>query len=154
MKKTEILPKDIWNEEKLNKINSFIHEHSGSQSEERKIKNALLSIQFKLEDYINKDDIKEDEVLNVLDFVKMFLGILGMTKKDLAKYFGMKDSNLHKYLTGQRKLNPDIVLKISAFTQTNPEYWYRVQVKNELIGLKKEGTKAYEKYDYKNLIAV
>ncbi len=154
MKKTEILPKDIWNDKKLNTINEFIKIHSDNQSEERKIKNKLLSIQYKLEDYIEKDDIEEDEVLDILDFVKMYLKALGITKLDLARYFGMRDSNLHKYLTGKRKLNPDVVLKISSFSHTKPEYWYRVQVKNELVKLKKERSRDYDKYDYKKLLSI
>jgi len=154
MKKTEILPKDIWNDEKLNNVNEFIKNHSDNQSKERKIKNKLLSIQYKLEDYIEKDDIEENEVLDILDFVKMYLKALDITKLDLANYFGMRDSNLHKYLTGKRKLNPEIVLKISSFSHTKPEYWYRVQVKNELVKLKKESTKDYDKYDYKKLLSI
>ena len=154
MRKTEILPKDIWNEEKLINVNEFIKNHSDNQSNERKIKNKLLSIQYKLEDYIEKDDIKENEVLDILDFVKMYLKALGITKLDLANYFGMRDSNLHKYLTGKRKLNPEVVLKISSFSHTKPEYWYRVQVKNELVKLKKESSKDYDKYDYKKLLSL
>lgn len=153
MKNTEILPKDIWNDEKINNINEFIKNHSDSQSKERKIRNKLLSIQYKLEDYIEKDNIKENEVLDILDFVKMYLKALDITKRDLAKYFGMRDSNLHKYLTGKRKLNPEVVLKISSFSRTKPEYWYRVQVKNEIVKLKKENTKDYDKYDYKKLLS-
>ena len=149
---TEILPKEIWDKNKLNEINEFIKNDSENQSNERVIRNKLLSIQYKLEDYIEKDDIKENEVLDISDFVKMYLKALNITKKDLAKYFGMRDSNLHKYLTGKRKLNSDIVLKISSFSHTKPEYWYRVQVKNELMKLKNEGTKDYKKYDYKRLL--
>ena len=154
MNKSEIKPGNIWNEEKLNSINEFVKEHAKNQSKERKIKNKLLSIQFKLEDYIEKESIDEDKVINILDFIKMYLKVLGITKKDLAKYFGMKDSNLHTYLTGKRKLNPDIVLKISSFSRTNPEYWYRVQVKNELVKLKREKVKDYKKYDYENLLSI
>jgi|TARA_R100000501_G_C2626250_1_gene119918 plasmid maintenance system antidote protein VapI len=154
MKKTEISPKNIWNEEKLNNINEFIKKHSDNQSKERKIRNKLLSIQYKLEDYIEKEDIKENEMLEILDFVKMYLKALNITKKDLATYFEMRDSNLHKYLTGQRKLNPKVVLKISSFSHTKPEYWYRVQVKNEIVKLKKEKSKDYEKYDYKKLLSI
>lgn len=154
MKKTEILPKDIWNDKKLNNVNEFIKNHSDNQSKERKIKNNLLSIQYKLEDYIEKDYREENEVLDILDFVKMYLKALGMTKLELAKYFGMRDSNLHKYLTGKRKLNPEVVLKISSFSHTKPEYWYRVQVKNELMKLKKESLKDYDKYDYKKLLSI
>jgi hypothetical protein len=102
MRKIEVLPKDIWNEEKLNNIDEFIKNHSDNQSRERKIKNKLLSIQYKLEDYIERDDIKENEVLDILDFVKMYLKVLNISKLDLANYFGMRDSNLHKYLTGKR----------------------------------------------------
>lgn len=155
MRKTEILPKDLWNDKKLKSINDFIKDHSEKQSKERQIRNKLLSIQYKLEDYIERDDIKESEMLNMLDFVKMYLKALQITKKDLAEYFGMKDSNLHMYLTGKRKLNSDLVLKISSFSHTKPEYWYRIQVKNDLLKLKEEEkTKDYEKYDYTKLISV
>lgn len=154
MKTTEVTPHDIWNDKKLESINEFIKGHSEKQSKERRVKNKLLSIQYKLEDYIEKEDIKESEILDVLDFIKMYLNVLKITKKDLARYFGMKDSNLHKYLTGQRKLNPQVVLKISSFSNTKPEYWYRIQVKNEIAKLKKEETKDYEKYDYKNLVTI
>lgn len=152
MKTTEIMPKDIWNDEKLDNISGFIKKHSDKQSNESRVKYKLLSIQYKLEDYIEKEDIKESEMLDILDFVKMYLQVLNITKKDLARYFGMNDSNLHKYLTGQRKLNPQVVLKISAFSHTKPEYWYRVQVKNELLKLKKEKAKDYERYDYRKLL--
>lgn len=154
MKKTEILPEDIWNEKKLNSIDEFIKNHSDKQSNEIKIRNKLLSIQYKLEDYIEREDLKENEVLEILDFVKMYLKALDITKRDLARYFGMRDSNLHKYLTGKRKLNPEVVLKISSFSRTKPEYWYRVQVKNEIVKLNRERTKDYDKYDYKKLLSL
>ncbi|WP_339880793.1 hypothetical protein [uncultured Algoriphagus sp.] len=154
MKNTEIKPKDIWNGAKLERIEQFIKSHSDTQSNERKIRNKLLSIQYKIEDYIEMDDIKENEMLDVLDFVKMYLKALDITKKELANYFGMKDSNFHKYLTGGRKLNSEVVLKISSFSHTKPEYWFRIQLKNEIIKLSNERINDYEKYDYKNLISV
>ena len=94
------------------------------------------------------------KIRRVLDFVKMYLKALEITKLDLAKYFGMRDSNLHKYLTGQRKLNTDIVLKISSFSHTKPEYWFQVEVKNDLMKLKREKSTTYDQYDYKNLISL
>ena|SRR5690554_3665018 len=153
METTEISPKDIWNEDQLKKVADVIQSHSKKQSKNQKIKNKLLAIQYKLEDYIEQEEIKENEILEILDFVKMYLKVLNITKKDLAKYFGMEDSNLHKYLTGKRKLNPDVVLKISSFSRTKPEYWYRVQLKNEIARLKKENTKDYDKYDYKKILS-
>ena len=124
------------------------------QSKERILTTKLLSIQYKLEDYIQEKN--EDEILKILDFVKMYLKALNLTKKKLANYFEMRDSNLQKYLSGERRLNAELVLKLSAFSNTKPEHWYRVQLKNELIELKKEKEKIvnYQKYDYRNLVEI
>ncbi|WP_281228754.1 helix-turn-helix transcriptional regulator [Flavobacterium aquiphilum] len=155
MKNKEIKYEDIWNDKKREAVKQAILHHSSKQSKEQLLNNKLLSIQFRIEDYIRNDN-EDIEVLKVLDFVKMYLKALNLTKKELAVYFGMEDSNLHKYLTGVRKLNAELVLKLSSFSHTKPEYWYRVQIKNELIELNREKKNAekYKKYDYRNLIAV
>jgi len=154
MEKIEILPTEIWNNKKINAISDIVKTHSENQSKEKKISFKLLAIQYKLEEYIERDDIKESEVLDILHFVKMYLKALDITKKELANHFGMSDSNLHKYLTGERKLNSDVVLKISSFFHTEPEHWYKLQLKNEMVKLNKEKTKDYEQYDYKKLLSI
>jgi antitoxin HigA-1 len=153
MKNQEIHANDIWNDNKQDELKQFILLHSEKQTKERKLTNQLLSIQYKIEDYI-RDENENEEILKLLDFVKMYLKTLDITQKKLAELFEMKDSNLHKYLIGKRKLNSQLILKLSSFSHTKPEYWIRIQVKNELIELRKENknTGYYEKYDYKNLI--
>lgn len=155
MKNKEIQVDDIWNDKKNNDLKDFISTHSAKQSKERLLTNQLLSIQYKLEDYIQNES-DDTEVLKILDFVKMYLKALNLTKKELATYFEMRDSNLHKYLSGERKLNAKLVLKLSTFSHTKPEQWYRVEIKNELIELKKEkaNVELYKKYDYRNLVRV
>lgn len=155
MKNQEIQIVDIWNDKKRDELKEFISLNSAKQSKERLLANKLLSIQYKLEDYI-KDETDDEEVLKILDFVKMYLKALNVTKKRLADYFGMRDSNLQKYLSGERKLNAEVVLKLSAFSHTKPEHWYRVQVKNELIELNKEkrNVAEYQKFDYRNLVEI
>ena len=149
----EIQPNDIWNKEKNEKITAFILTQSKKQTTEQKLKNELLSIQYQIEDYIESDNHATQ--LRILDFVKMYLKTLNISQKRLADLFEMKDSNLHKYLVGKRKLNTSLVLKLSSFSHTNPEYWLRVEVKNELIEIAKEKSKIkeYQKYDYRNLLA-
>jgi len=153
MKNREIPFDEIWNDKKKAGLKDFIDAHSAKQSKEELVTNRLLSIQYKLEDYIQNEN-EDEEVLKILDFVKMYLKALNVTKKRLATYFDMRDSNLQKYLSGERKLNADVALKLSAFSHTKPEHWYSVQVKNELIELKKKkrNIAAYEKYDYRNLL--
>ena len=154
MKTKEIQVKDIWNDKKNDNIRKAILHHSSSQSKEVILTTRLLAIQYKLEDYIQDED--DSEILKILDFVKMYLKALSLTKKELANYFEMRDSNLHKYLSGERKLNAKLVLKLSTFSHTKPEQWYRVEVKNELIELKKEKANVdyYKKYDYRNLVEI
>lgn len=155
MKTKEIQVNDIWNDKKKGEIKKAILSHAATQSKEMILTNRLLSIQYKLEDYIQNES-DDTEVLKILDFVKMYLKALNLTKKELANYFEMRDSNLHKYLSGERKLNAKLVLKLSTFSHTKPEQWYRVEVKNELIELKKEKQNVdyYKKYDYRNLIEI
>ncbi|MBW7871107.1 MAG: helix-turn-helix domain-containing protein [Flavobacteriia bacterium] len=155
MKNKEIKFEDIWDDKRKEGVKEFIATQSAKQSKEQKLTNKLLSIQYKLEDYIENDD-ENIKVMKILDFVKMYLKALNLTKKELADYFEMRDSNLHKYLTGERKLNAEVALKLSAFSHTKPEHWYRIQIKNELFELRKEKQKidAYKKYDYRNLVEI
>jgi plasmid maintenance system antidote protein VapI len=157
--KTNKLPKElelnqIWDGDKLNKLSQFIVSESQKQSKERRLRNELLSIQFQIEDYIEKDKIERS--MRILDFVKLYLKALKISQKELANIFEMRDTNLYKYLVGDRKLNNDLVLKLSSFSHTQPEVWYYVQTKNDLYELKKEKDKIkkYEKYDYQKTVSI
>jgi len=156
-KKVSATPKElsenqIWDPAKMNKLKEFILAESKKQSPERKLRNELLSIQYKMQDYIAKEKVERE--MKLLDFVKLYLKLLKITQRDLASVFEMKDSNLYKYLIGDRKLNPDIALKLSSFSHTQPELWYYIQTKNELSELRKEkeNLNKYKKYDYENLV--
>lgn len=147
----EVKIENVFNESKMKLVKDFIKLKSKEQTKERLLRNELLSIQFKIEDYIEKEN---DDNLKLLDFIKMYLRTLNITKKDFAKYLDMHDSNLHKYLIGERRLNPKVALKISKFTHTEPEVWYRIQIKNEITELRKEERKTneYDKYDYSKVL--
>lgn len=150
---TEVLIEDIWNEDKSNRLKDFILQESKKQSREREIRNELLSIKYKIEDYIQTDEIEKE--MRILDFVKLYLKAFGITQKRLAEVFDMQSPNLHKYLNGDRGLNPDVAFKLASFSRTKPELWYFIQTKNELLSLKKEkgNIQKYEKYDYRKVLA-
>lgn len=152
MKKKEVQLNSIWNDEKRKSLGEFILANSEKQTKERKIQNELLSIKYQIEDYIDSNN--PSTKLQVLDFVKLYLKTLNVTQRTLADLFEMQDSNLYKYLTGERKLNSHLVLKLSSFSHISPEYWLRIEVKNELIEINKEikKNKDYKKYDYRNLL--
>ncbi len=147
----ELLPESIWEKGKQEKLNEFILSQSSKQSNERILRNELLSIQYKIEDYIESESPRKK--ISIHDFVKMYLQVLNSTQKNLADLFEMQNSNLHKYLVGERKLNQQVLMKLSAFSHTNPEYWLRIEMKNELLEINKEKNirSEYKKYDYRNL---
>jgi addiction module HigA family antidote len=86
----------------------------------------------------------------------MYLKALNITKNSLAQHFEMEPSNLHKYLTGERRMNAELAMKLSSFSHTKPEYWFSIQVKNELIKLRQEKSNLdeYKRFDYKNLVEI
>ncbi len=151
--KKDVTIESVFDESKRALVKDFIKANSREQSKERLLRNELLSIQYKMEDYIAIDNTAE-ESLKLLDFVKMYLRTLNITKKELAKHLEMQDSNLHKYLVGERRLNAKVALKISHFTHTKPEFWFRIQSKNEIVELRKEEKRSneYEKYDYAKIL--
>jgi addiction module HigA family antidote len=155
MENQELLVNDIWNTKKKEDLKKFISTQSQKQSKERLLHNRLLSIQYKLEDYINENAVDKQE-LRILDFVKMYLKALNITKNSLAQYFEMEPSNLHKYLTGERRMNAELAMKLSSFSHTKPEYWFSIQIKNELNKLRQEKNNLdeYKRFDYKNLVEI
>ena len=156
MEKASLVPKeikesDVWNDGKMKKLREFIVLESKKQSPERRLRNEVLSIKYQMQDYLKKDKVERE--IRIVDFVKLYLRLFKFSQRDLASAFEMKDSNLYKYLKGERKLNPDIALKLSSFSHTEPELWYNIQTKNELFELGKEKLKKYEKYGYEKLVS-
>jgi addiction module HigA family antidote len=155
----EIHPDDIWNEEKRKGLHEFIMAENAKRTPEEKLATEMVGIRLLMEDYTSGDDLRlveyePAEFLSLHYFVKRYLKLLNVTQKQLAELFEMKDSNLHKYLTGERKLNTDIAFKLASFTKTTPEHWLRLEIRNDLKKL--GGTKAaeFEKYGYQNLVTV
>lgn len=143
-----------WNADKLSRIEALIKQESKKQSEERVLRNNMLAVQYEIEDYLESENIKVDKTLEIGHFVKLYLDEMNLSKKRFADILELQPSNLHKYLTGSRKLNADLALKFSYFFNTSPEMWIMIQTKNEIIHLKRENSSKsyYKKYDYKKVL--
>lgn len=70
----------IWNEEKSTALKDFIAAHSQAQPKEQKLRNELLAIQYKIENYIESENVSDP--LRVLDFVKLYLKTFNITQKN------------------------------------------------------------------------
>lgn len=136
-----------------NKDRLLIEEHAkmvhSKRSAERILKNRLLAVLYRMEEYLNDESIEIDEISPVEAFVNDFCAVLGLGKKEFAGYLDLDISNLNKYLKGQRGFSSDLAMKLSRFFHTPVDIWLKIQLKNDLILLHAaEKVNKYEKYDY------
>jgi plasmid maintenance system antidote protein VapI len=121
-----------------------------------KLKNSMSSIRYRMEEYLQNEAIREDELLGLDSWLKDYLKVLNLTLKKFADIIENKDGNLKKYLIGERKFSTDLAMKFGHFFHINPEIWLNIQIKNEMILLKREKEIAvkYAKYDYEKVIQI
>jgi plasmid maintenance system antidote protein VapI len=128
----------------------------GKRSPERIIKNQMLGVLYRMEEYVQNDKITLEEKMTIEDFVMTFCSVLGLGKSQFATYLDTDLSNLNKYLKGQRAFNKDLAMKLASFFHRPVYLWLKVQLKNDLIALHEEEKSAekYSKYDYEKVLQI
>lgn len=114
-------------------------------------RNKMLSVLYRIEEYLQNQDLKHNDLCTIEYFVKEFLKILGLNKSQFAKYIDSDVSNLNKYYKGQRAFNTELAMKFGHFFHTPVDVWLKIQLKNDLLDLQKETADKYSKYDYEKL---
>ena len=144
-----------WSDEDLAKAKLFVKQHAANRTPERKLKNEMLSIKYQMEEYINDENISDKNIITLESFLDLYLKVLDITFKKFAISIDTTDGNLKKYLSGERKFSNDHAFKFSNFFHTTPDLWLKVNIKNEMLILKKEKkqTTKYKKYDYEKVLA-
>ncbi|RZJ84522.1 MAG: transcriptional regulator [Chryseobacterium sp.] len=150
-----IAPSDghtLTNDEK-NLIREHAKVRQANRSPERIVRNQMLSVLYRLEEYLQEEDSKSREIYTIEYFVNEFIKILNLNKSQFANHLDTDVSNLNKYLKGQRAFNTELTMKFSRFFHTPVDIWLKVQLKNDLIALQEanKGHK-YDKYDYKKVL--
>lgn len=116
----------------------------------------MLAIQYKMEEYIQDQHIKAEDIFTVRDFVQQFLKILHLKKGEFAGYIEINDSNLNKVYNNQRPLNADLAMKLGHFFHIPADLWMKVQLKNEFLLFQTEmqSQDKYQKYDYEKVLQI
>lgn len=137
--------------EEKNSINKHIRDHHANRSAERIIRNQMLAVLYRLEEYLQEE--KSTEIYTIEYFTIELIKILNLNKSQFANYLDTDVSNLNKYLRGQRAFNTELAMKFSRFFHTPVDIWLKVQLKNDLIALHEaEKGNEYDKYDYKKVL--
>ncbi|MBB5620492.1 plasmid maintenance system antidote protein VapI [Pedobacter cryoconitis] len=123
------------------------------RSPECLVRNEMLSVLYRVEEYLQQENLKAEEIYTIEYFVGEFCKVLGLNKSQFANYLDTDISNLNKYLKGQRAFNIELAMKFSRFFHTPVDVWLKVQLKNDLIALHEaEKGHKYDKYDYKKVL--
>lgn len=143
-----------WSEKKTAGIKALAEHHHSQRSPERIRKNAMLAVQYRMEHYVQDDQVTFGNMCAIEDFVKDFLKVLGINKTAFAQYIEMDGANLNKYYRSERRFNTVLALKFAHFFHTPADLWLKVQIKNELLELQREkqAEEKYNKYDYEKVL--
>jgi plasmid maintenance system antidote protein VapI len=142
-----------WTADERTLLNEHAQQRHNQRSAERLRRNEMLSVLYRIEDYLQRQEITEESVYTIEYFVMEFCRVLELSKTQFASYLDTDVSNLNKYLRGQRSFSTDLALKFSHFFHTPVDVWLKVELKNHLIMLKKEEShlEKYSKYDYEKI---
>ena len=124
---------------------------SQKQSQKQILENKLLSLRFQMESYLMGND---NEIIEAGWFLREYVRGLDIKNKVFADYIGFKESNLSALYKGTRKINIDLALKLGKIFKLNPTLWIHIQTKNELIKVKNENEKKYQKYSINDLVQI
>lgn len=138
------------NSNDFKELRRIIKKSAESLKEEKRIENQLLSIRFRMEEYLNQAEPKE--IIPVGNFLKEFFVVLKIKNIAFAEYIGYESSNLSAILNGRRKINPDLAIKFGIIFQIDPVIWLHIQNKNELLELKRERKESYDHYRLDDLL--
>ena len=119
-----------WTESEIARLKTFAKDNAKRRTDEQKINNKLMALRYEIEEYLNDSRSKP---LTLEDVVWNYLSVLNLPFRKFAIYLDTTDSNLKKYVTGERKFNGDLALKFSHFFHTPAELWLKLQLKNELL---------------------
>lgn len=141
--KTEVGTKEF------NEFQAIVLNKSKERSSKQKKSVELMSLKFKMEDYLNAED-KHSQTAG--DFLKSYLNTFGIKQNKFAEYIGIKPSNLSKLISGERPLNHKLALIFGKIFRNNPMLWLDIQDKNKLYELSKNKNNKIKNYSLDDLI--
>jgi addiction module HigA family antidote len=133
----------------FNDLQAKLLERSKSRSKDQKNDIKLLSVKYRMEDYLNQDNANEKKAG---DFLREYLQELNIRQNRFANYIGLKPSNLNKLIKGDRPINFDLAILFGRIFKNDPMLWIEIQAKNEIRKVKLEMKNKYNSYSLNDLL--
>lgn len=144
-----------WSAEKLGQVKALAKELHSKRTPEQILKNQILGIQYRMEEYAEADEKRIAKPIPLEAFLHAYLNTLDISFRKFATSIGTNDANLKKYISGERKFNSDLARKFGHFFHTSPLTWMKVYQLNDLVKLRTERVgNRYDKYDFMKVVGL
>lgn len=130
-------------------LQATLLQRSKERTKDQKNDIKLLSIKYRMEDYLNQDQNNEKKAG---DFLREYLQALNIRQNRFANYIGLKPSNLNKLIRGERPINFDLAILFGKIFKNDPMLWIEIQAKNEIKKVKMEMRNKYNSYSLNDLL--
>jgi len=137
--------------EEFQLIKKEIDKLVAKQTPEQKLKNKLIALRYKMEDYLEKNN--PENVIEIGQFIEELLKALETKSKTFAEFLDVSKYDLSKIINGRKKLNNDLAIKLGYAFNVKPYLWIAIQNKNEQIYMEKVDINKYKKYKVENFLA-
>jgi addiction module HigA family antidote len=138
------------NSEDFRILREEIMKHSSGMSNEEKMRIRIKGVKYRMASYLN--DRSKEKLIPVGSFLKELVEIIQVPHKDFAAYIGMKNTNLSAIYRGRRRINHDLAMKLGHIFNMSPALWLNIQNKVELLEIRSQSEKEYQKYRLNDLL--
>ncbi len=141
---------EIWSlkPNELEELKKEIRENRTSYSNKELKEYTLVSIRIQMENYVNSDKTG----LSVGYFLKELLKELQISQRKFAVYIGLRASNFHKIITGDRPVNYELALIFGRIFKIEPMLWLHIQSKSQVQSITKAQEQKIQKYSLEELL--
>jgi plasmid maintenance system antidote protein VapI len=133
-------------------LRDAIIKNANLRSAKEKQETRLAAIRYKMIDYLDTDDLNNNSMTTVGDFVREYLKATEIKQKTFAEFLGKNAGNVAKLLNGTRHINIEIATILGNTFNIDPALWLRIQDKAELSKLNTVKAKYFKKYSLDRLV--
>lgn len=122
------------------------------RSSEEKINDILTGFRFSLKNYADNEN--PEDIILLGQFLNSLLKQIKIKKGVFAEYIDISPRNINKYFNGERKFSIEHALILEKLFKINAELLLEIQLKNELIDVKRSHQGEFDKFNLSDLLAV
>lgn len=92
------------------------------------------------------------KIIDAGEFLKKHIDAIDIKNKEFANFIDLEESNLSAILNGRRKINTELGLKLGQVFNIDPNLWFQIQIKSELLRMNNKRALGKKQYRLEDLL--